>query len=193
MNVAGILDCLKRYPLAVGCGLVLVVCGILIVLRGNTVTELLGREAELTARLHTIEENAKNSKELAADLKKLEEQVAMINGRLFDREARAINTNFFYSLEDEAEVVVSVVSQLVTEDPALSSGGPNELKLHSAVAYDIDVQGSFSGILKFLYELHQVDAFIRVSDFQINGSQGRGARADGLAAKLRVLVLAKKN
>lgn len=193
MNVNEILNRLKRYPLAVICALVLFICIILIVLRGSVVAELSMREADLNARIHTIEENAKSSTGLEADVEELDARVVAINERLFVRDERAINTNFFYSLEDEVDVVISGVSQLSAEDPGLSKGGPNELKLHSAIVYEISVKGSFRDLLKFLFHMHQVDPLIRVSEFEINSSRGGGTSSGDLDAKLRVLVLSEKN
>lgn len=190
MKPKDILDRLKRYPIAVICAIIVVVCIVALVLRGGVLDELSAKENELNARLRVIETNAENAKDLAADVEQVESQVAEIEARLFRRDERAINTNFFYAFEDRVDLLISSVSQLAIEDAALGEGGPNALKLHSVIPYDIVVQGSFQEIVKLLYEFHAHDAFIRVSDLQISSGERTGAGE--LSARMRVLVLAEK-
>jgi hypothetical protein len=188
-----ILDKLKQYPLAVASGVLLVLFVGVLFLRGDVVAELSAQEAELVARIRTIDGNIKNSKDLEQEVEALEAHVVSIDERLFNRQERAINTNFFYSFEDKIDILISSVSQLAVEDPALSKDGPNELKLHSAILYDITVKGTFKEILGFIYEIHRVDPLIRVSDFQIDSTGSKDAKRGDLVAKLRVLVLARQN
>ena len=184
---------LKQYPLAVVSAVLLLVCVSVLFLRATVVAELAVQEADLGTRIRTVENNALNSKGLEQQLADLEAHVESIEARLFDRSERAINTNFFYSFEDKANILISSVSQLSVEDPALSKDGPNELKLHSAILYDITVTGAFKEILGFIHEMYRVAPLIRVSDFQVNNVDGKDAGRAGLVANLRVAVLARKN
>ena len=184
---------LKQYPLAVVSAVLLLVCVSVLFLRATVVAELAVQEADLRTRIRTVENNALNSKGLEQQLADLEAHVESIEARLFDRSERAINTNFFYSFEDKANILISSVSQLSVEDPALSKDGPNELKLHSAILYDITVTGAFKEILGFIHEMYRVAPLIRVSDFQVNNVDGKDAGRAGLVANLRVAVLARKN
>ena len=187
------LNKLKQYPFAVVCCVLLLICMSVLLLRGGFLSELTEREAELSARMRTVDGNAKNSKDLEQQVEVLEAHVEAIDARLFDSRERAINTNFFYSFEDRVNVLITSVTQLSGQDPALSKGGPNALKLHSSILYDIILKGSFKEILGFIYEMYRVDPLIRVSDFQVHQADGTDAAVAGLVAKLRVVVLARKN
>ena len=187
-----IIDKLRQYPVAVIGAVVLILCVGVGFLRSSVVAELSAQETELIARIQTINENVKNSNNLEQDVEVLEGHVASIDERLFNRNERSINTNFFYSFEDKLDILISDVNQLTVEDPALVKGGPNELTLYSAITYDITVGGTFQEILGFLYEIQRVDSLMRVADFQVDIATGQGAARRALSAKLRVVVLAHK-
>lgn len=183
---------LKHYPLAVICFIVVAVCGVVIFLRSSSLSDLSAEEADLNSRIRTIDQNVKNSKDLEQQLEEVKLLVEQVEARLFNREQRAVNINFFYDLEDRLPVRIANISQIPSEDPAYTKGGPHELKLHSTIAYSISLNGQFDEILSFLYELYRVDPLIRVADFQM-AAANRKAKEGGLEARLRVIVLAEKN
>ncbi|WP_269525614.1 GspMb/PilO family protein [Coraliomargarita parva] len=189
MKPKDIIDLIKQYPLAVVCVIVALISAVTYYLRGDILGELTTTETELTSRLRVIDENSKNSKGLEADAKSLEEKVELIESRLFQQDERAINTNFFYSFEDDVDVVISNVNQLPGEDPVFAPKGPHALKLHGTLVYEITVNGSFPQLAKLLYALNAADPFIRVSDLQMAQS---GKSLTQLDAKIRVVVLAEK-
>jgi hypothetical protein len=186
-----IIDKLRQYPLAVIGAVVLMLCVGFGYLRGGLVAELSAQEAELIARIQTINANVKNSKNLEQNVQALDGYVASINERLFRRDERSVNTNFFYSFEDTLDIHISSVNQSTVESPVLTKGGPNELTLYSAITYDIGVNGTFQEILGFLYEIHKVDSLMRVTGFELSAGAGK-ASARALSAKLRIVVLAEK-
>jgi len=191
MNV--IIDKLRDYPIAVVGALVFIVCFAVVFVRGDVVPELSVQETELIARLRTINDNVIDSKDLEQDAESLLSYVASIDERLFNRNERSINTAFFYSYEDKLDIIISNVSQLTDEDPALIEGGPNELSLHSGIVYEIRVDGTFQEILEFMYEIQQADALMRIANFEVYASTAVGAAPGTLSAKLHVVVLAEKN
>lgn len=191
MNV--IIDKLRDYPIAVVGALVFIVCVAVVFVRGDVVPELSVQETELIARLRTINDNVIDSKDLEQDAESLLSYVASIDERLFNRNERSINTAFFYSYEDKLDIIISNVSQLTDEDPALLKGGPNELSLHSGIVYEIRVDGTFQEILEFMYEIQQADALMRIANFEVYASTAVGAAPGTLSAKLHVVVLAEKN
>jgi len=191
MNV--IIDKLRDYPIAVVGALVFIVCVAVVFVRGDVVPELSVQETELIARLRTINDNVIDSKDLEQDAESLLSYVASIDERLFNRNERSINTAFFYSYEDKLDIIISNVSQLTDEDPALIKDGPNELSLHSGIVYEIRVDGTFQEILEFMYEIQQADALMRIANFEVYASTALGAAPGTLSAKLHVVVLAEKN
>lgn len=192
MNSYGIIEKIKQYPVALACGVILALFVLISFTRSSVVSELTVQEAELNSRLRTIEENIKNSKNLKEDKETIDAMVDQVNSLLFNPYERAININFFYGLEDRSGVVISNIAQLPDPDGIYAEKGARKLNLYSTLVYNINVNGSFSNILRFLYELDRVDPIIRVADFYVAREQEElgGASVD---ARLRVLVLAKKD
>ena len=188
-----IIDKLRDYPIAVIGALVFVGCVAVVFVRGDVVADLSGQETELIARIQTINKNVIASKNLEQDVESLLGYVATIDERLFNRNERSINTAFFYSFENKLDIIISNVSQLTDEDPALIEGGPNELSLHSGTVYEIRVDGTFQEILGFMYEIQKADALMRITNFEVYVSTAQGAAPGTLSAKLRIVVLAEKN
>ena len=187
-----ILDKLKQYPVAVLAVFAILLCVGANFLRGSVVDELTVKEQELSSRLQVISGNAKNAKNLEEDVAALDVYVAAINERVFHRKQRSINTDFFYSFEDELDILISDVIQMSTVDAALDRGGPNALKLYSSISYDVKVEGSFQEILEFLHKVHSVDALLRVAEFQVNAPDGKKVGSGSLSAELRIVALASK-
>lgn len=192
MKFSGIIDKLKQYPVAVICAVLLIGFIMIIFLRGGLVSDLSVKEADLNSRIRTIEQNIVNSNNIEQEVEDLSVIVEKIESLLFDRYERAININFFYGFEDSAGVVISDINQLPDTDPIYAEGGPRKLDLHSTLVFNITLSGRYSNILKFLYELDQVDPLIRVADFQISRSSGEMGQAN-VDARMRILVLAKKD
>jgi len=166
---------------------------LLVFVRGDVVADLSVQETELIARIQTINKNVIASKNLEQDVESLLGYVATIDERLFNRNERSINTAFFYSFENKLDIIISNVSQLTDEDPALIEGGPNELSLHSGIVYEVRVDGTFQEILGFMYEIQKADALMRITNFEVYVSTAQGAAPGTLSAKLRIVVLAEKN
>lgn len=192
MNFSDIADRLKQFPVAVGCAGVLLLLVVVVFLRGGVASELSMRESELSSRIRTIETNIKNSKGLKQHLEKLNSMVDEVKALLFKRHERAVNVNFFYDLEDKAEVTIVRITQLPDPDPIYAKGGARALDLHSTLVYSINVNGSFSDVLNFLQKIEQVDHLMRVADFQMSRKVSELGEAS-IDARLRVLVLARKS
>jgi hypothetical protein len=172
---------------------VISVCAVVIFLRGDIASELSAKEADLNTRVLTIDRNIKNAKHLKEDVDEVQDYLDQINDRLFNRDQRAVNINFFYAMEDQLDVRISDISQKSDEDKIYAKGGTRELKLYSTISYEISVDGQFGDILEFLYELHRVDSFIRVVSVQLGEAGRSGSLAGALQARLRLVVLAEKN
>jgi hypothetical protein len=191
MKVSKITDIFKQYPLAVICSVLLLLCAVVIFLRGGVNSELSIEEADLTSRIRTIDQNIESSKDLEQDTEDLKVIVEKMKSLLFVRYERAINISFFYEFEDKAGVIISNISQLPQPDPIYADGGPRKLDLHSTLVYNITLSGSFSNVLKFLYEINRADPIIRVADFQVSRT-GNEMGGESVDARLRVLVMAEK-
>ena len=183
---------LKAYPLAVLSVLVFLICSAAILLRAGAVADLSVHEADLNLRIRTIDQNVRNANNLDKDFEEIKRLVDQIEARLFKRDQRAVNINFFYALENRLNIRILNISQMPNEDSLYAKGGARELKLHSTITYNISLNGNFENILLFLYELQRVDPLIRVVDFQIAKDNAQEADEECLDARLRLIVLAEK-
>ena len=183
---------LKAYPLAVFSVLVFLICSAAILLRAGAVADLSVHEADLNLRIRTINQNVRNANNLDKDFEEIKRLVDQIEARLFKRDQRAVNINFFYTLENRLNIRILNISQMQNEDSLYAKGGARELKLHSTITYNISLNGNFEDILLFLYELQRVDPLIRVVDFQIAKDNAQEADEECLDARLRLIVLAEK-
>lgn len=168
----------------------LIICIGFAFVRSNQLTELAAIEADLVQELDTISLNVKNSKDIEQDIQKLENMVNTIDERLFAVEERSANIDFFYSLEERLDVRISEVRQLNAANPRFSQKGPDRLKLYSVIDYSITVNGTFSEVLRVLYEIYQIEAIARVTEFEVDASNVEGS--DDLSATIKVAVLAQK-
>jgi hypothetical protein len=183
-------DKLRQYPLVVFCAVVIIISGAVIFLRGGLASELALKEADLTSRIRTIDQNVENSENLERDTEELAAVVEQMNSLLFNRYERAVNVSFFYEFEDKADVVISDMSQLPQPDPIYSEEGPRELELHSTLVFDIALGGSFSDVLTFLYEIDRAEPIIRVADFDVSRSE-RELAGDNTIGRMRLIVMAE--
>lgn len=192
MKAPIITDKLRQYPLAVLCMAIIIACAVIIFLRGGVASNLEIKESELTSRLRTIDQNVDNSKNLKRDTEALAAIVENMNSLLFYRYERAVNISFFYEFEDKADVIISNISQLPQPDPIYSDGGPRKLDLHSTLVFNITLSGSFSNVLKFLYEIDRAEPIIRVADFQVSRSDAQSG-GNNVDARMRLIVMASKD
>jgi Tfp pilus assembly protein PilO len=184
---------LKRYPIALCCVLVLVVLAVLLFMRSGKNEELSTVEQERHSRMDVIDKNVIAANGLKEDLAAVEAIVQQIDERVFDRDARAVNTNFFYSFEKDLDVVVQSVRQMPDVPQSMTKGGPHQLSLRSAIVYELVVGGNYAGLIGFMDAVYQRDAIMRISDFRISKVTAAGTPEGQLNAAMRVYVLAKKD
>lgn len=192
--MGGLVEILKRYPIAIGCALLALVGVGLIVMRGDVLGEVQREEEQLQSRIKIIDTNSKQSKGIEEDVAKLEEYIELLDGRIFDREKRAINTNFFYAFGEDMDVSITNVSQRREEPKLFAKSGPNALSLHSTIGYDISVVGKYGELIKFMHKFFVVDSVARVTSFSLSPSNtGAGGADPSLKLSMEVVVLSKKD
>ncbi|MEM7790477.1 MAG: hypothetical protein AAF546_03665 [Verrucomicrobiota bacterium] len=186
-----IVDKLKRYPLALLSLVCWIAIAIVIFLRGDALGNLESKENELSSSLRLVEGNAVSSKDLESQVERLEKDVEAIENRLFKKERRAINTDYLYSFEEDHDILIREVKLSEAEDSNHKKGGPNELKIKSAIVYNVSLTGGYQSFMEYIYSLYKSDAFIRIADLDITGTKNSGTESS-LQAKLRILVLSEK-
>ena len=187
-----IVENLKKNPSILFGIVALLVLGAVGILRANQLDELSNLEAELEAKLDRMSLNIKHSDNIEQETQRLRELVGAVDEGLFVANERSINIDFFYSLEDKLNMVISEVDQLTKQNIRYSKDGPDDLKRYSVIDYEMTVKGSFLEILQFMYEVHQITPVMRVLDFQIDPSTDIEETPGLLSAKIRIAVLARK-
>lgn len=183
-----LLRSLKKYPLAIACFFVFVACAGVMLLRGDRLSELTEKEASLNSRISVIERNSRNSADLESQLEQARTAVEEIRRRLFRREERAVNANFFYDMESMFGVRITSINQQAGGYFLYNKGGVHELKLNSTMVYNISMAGQLSETLSFIHQLTQVKPFMRVVELQLS----TGSRAaDSLDCTMSVVVMAE--
>lgn len=186
-----IVENLKKNPSLLVGVVALIVCLGFGFFRSNQLGRLSDEESELNAKLDKMSLNLKNSDNIDQDIQELNTLVSAIDERLFVRDERSISIDFFYSFEEKLDIKVSEVKQLENSNRRYTKEGPDELKLYSVIDYDITISGDFREILSFFYEIYQIDAIARLTEFQIDNSNAYGDSGK-LSAKVQVAVLAQK-
>ncbi len=190
MNTAAIstvLEKLKGRIPAVVCAILAVVAFVYTYARGAMEATLVESETALTSEINQIDANTRAAAELANQLETLNQSVESIEARLFQASARAINTNFFYQMEELADIRVAQVRQ----GSVIAPEGNRE---YAAIEYTLVAEGTFTDLVQFLYNLRTVNAFIEIRTFDIRGASGGGATRDAanLTLSCTIRVLAQK-
>ena len=181
---------LKKYPLAITCLVIFAAGGALSFVRGGQIADLAVEEESLNARQRVIERNVRNASDLKDDLEQVQAAVEVMQSRLFRRDERAVNANFFYDMEDLFDVRISQIKQQAEGYPFYAQDGIHELKLHSTIVYSIGLVGQMESILSFVHQLKEVDPFIRVVNLRlVSGNQN--AVAGNLECSLTLVVLSE--
>ncbi len=172
MTGADLTAILKKHPLGVVCGLVTVVCGVLLYTRASNIT---ASQAELEARTTEANKmiaNVRNSTGLAEQVAEIQEQRKELEGRLLKPGQLAVNLQYFYKLEAETGVKL-------TGDPRQSNVGRSS-KAYIGIPFAVSVQGSYPQLVNFLGRLQNGRHFCRINTANFIKSAGaEGAGSEG--------------
>lgn len=189
MNLEFILEKLKTYPLAICCSIIGVACLVVLYARSGIVDELSIKEADLASEIQAIKENIKNSKSLAQHVEEMEALAEEIDARLFRKDERAVNLNFFYEFEEDQNVSYGSLNQRGAGSAIYRKGGARPLKEYSTMVFSISLQDSFEKILRIMHALETSRPLIRVGSFDLKGT-GNFSSMDQAEATMRVIILA---
>jgi hypothetical protein len=177
----------KRHRVAVIAGFLAVVMMGIAFVRSSTIVEQEARWQTMTRQITVMDANVRHAHGLQEQVEQLEEALREMETKLFDPDARALNTNFFYQLERNANVRV-----LQARQGAYSGGSASSQ--YATVEFVLVVEGDFTALLDFLYQLYSVDAFIAPNRWDIQPATRRGVDANNAlyTLGLTVRVLARK-
>ena len=109
--IARIKQYLKQYPLAVGSVVVSIIMIVLLSTRGSNVVNLETRRDDLEKKWSDMQQNDVRAVGMADHVNKIREVSSDIKDRLMVREQKAINYQYFYSLERDNGISLTRLSQ----------------------------------------------------------------------------------
>jgi len=192
MNFHAVLAFLRQYLLAAICGALLALLLIVLVARGGKLAGLKATESELDSRIAAIDRNAKQAVNLEQHVERAQTAVEEIEKALFRRRNRAININFFYETARRTPVTVAAVQAKGPVAGNAAQNAPNALKRYARLVYEIDVTGSFAGVVRFMDELAAREAHVRVGGVSMSQTEDAAAGGGVLEVRMKVFVLAKQ-
>ncbi len=190
MNTQAILAKIKQYPLAVGGLVFIVIVGAGYFLRKSHVPELEGKREILEAQWEAMTSNTTESTDVTGQVEKINEYSKEINSRLMVRATKAVNQQYFYGLEEQTGISLTLLSQSDTPPPPRAPPGKPNLTLYAPIAYSVGISGTFHQVLDFLSRLEHGQYFTRIEGFSCN-SIGKD-EADAVQISLKMDILGVK-
>lgn len=196
MTFSTILDYLKKNYVVAISGFIAALCLGVYFLRNDKITRLAADYDDLSVRRSRILKNLKFATDIEADLSLIKEQVADAETRLFNPEDLATNQRYFYQIESSTGVQMSSIQQLIKQLPTGKEAKKAKKKAQQSqfqeIAYELEIQGEYKGILAFLRELEGGKAFVVVDGFSMVAAKGSTSSSE-VAMRLSVSVLGRKS
>ncbi len=178
----------KSHGIAIMAGFVAILMLGIAYVRSSTIAEQEVRWQSMTRQIAVMDANVRHAHGLQEQVEQLEASLQQMETQLFDPDARALNTNFFYQLERDANVRVVQARQGSYQAGSNSSH-------YASVEFVLVVEGDFASLLGFMHKLHSVDAFIAPNRWDLQPATRRGVDANHASLYtlgLTVRVLARK-
>jgi Tfp pilus assembly protein PilO len=179
---------LRRYPLAVASTGVALALLVVVAVRYSGLDEANAALEQNTTEAQKAERNVRNAADLEQHLAIVNQGVARLEKMLIGVDDVSGNQAYFYRLETETGVRVSVLR------PTGASKDQPKNASYQRVGFNVVVQGSYAQVIAFLRALEQGDRLYRLVDFSLqraseDRSTGTGA---GVALNLNLQLLARK-
>jgi hypothetical protein len=179
---------LKSHRIAIIAGFVAILLLGVAYVRSSTIAEQEVRWQSMTRQIAVMDANVRHAHGLQEQVEQLEMSLQQMEVQLFDPDARALNTNFFYQLERDANVRVVQARQ-----GTYQAGSANSH--YATVEFVLVVEGDFASLLGFMHKLHSVDAFIAPNRWDLQPATRRGVDVNDASLYtlgLTVRLLAQK-
>lgn len=147
---------IKTQPVAIACGVLCVLLGIGIYIRGDNIPDaeaMLDQKSTLGQRINS---NLTNAVSLPDQLTQLTAAREQIEARLVNPEEVAKNQQYFYKLEAETGTKLIELRQV-------SAGKKGPKVNYPPVAYSLSVRGTYVHVLEFLHRLEVGQRYCRIN------------------------------
>ncbi|HNX04972.1 MAG TPA: hypothetical protein PKI32_05695 [Opitutales bacterium] len=145
-------------------------------------------------RLEKIRRNTMYATTLSDDLHRLEVYDSRVRTSVMNPSEKARNLAYLYGVGAKLGLVVSRADQSVIEPPAATTeSAPKvvpELRSYSSMRLDVELEGDFASIIRFMDTVRAEHFFIRYETVMIHPSKDPTGRS--LQAVLNISVLTEK-
>jgi len=178
MTTSDLVATIKKHPIGFGCGLVGVICGILLYVRAGAIATSQAELEESSAQANKMIANVRNANGLTEQLAEIQTLGKEVDARLMKAGQLAVNLQYFYKLETENEVKLGEVRQ-----NAISRNAKTQ---YVGVPFSVSVQGPFANVMNFLNRLQNGRHFCRINTANIT-KVGESGENLNLALTLELL------
>ncbi|HVU15716.1 MAG TPA: hypothetical protein VHD32_02240 [Candidatus Didemnitutus sp.] len=174
----------KKHPIVVVCGLISLICIVLLYLGSDAVDERKSVADERSKTDHAINANVTASSNLAQQTEAMQRAVKDMESRLIKGSQLAINLQYFYRLESETGVKMADVHQGTI--PALRGGSKGG---YIAVPFAANIQGNFKQVLDFIQRVENGQRVARFTSVSFVKTQTEATGPDGFNVSMGIEFL----
>ncbi|MBA3849182.1 MAG: hypothetical protein C0502_04200 [Opitutus sp.] len=189
MTGTTLLAMIRKQPLAFGCGLIVLACGLALFFRNEAVDEAQELFRNKDDEAVKTEANARNAAGLAEATAEMQEAAKQFESRLVRAPQLANNLQFFYRIEADTGVKLVDVRQMPLQPPR--QGAPRGA--YVSVPFTANIQGSYAQVHDFLRRLQAGPHFLRVTQLTLtkltSGGEGVAAGPDAMSAIVQLEIL----
>lgn len=169
MTGADLVATLKKQPIGTACGIVCILCGVALYIRGDKIAENKQRFDEKSAEAQKIAANVRNGANLPQQVATMQDAAKQLDSRLVRASQLAINQQYFYRLENETGV------KLMEVRPGnIARSNAQKATAYSPVPFAVSIQGNFKQVFDFLQRLEKGRHFCRFASISFSkGGSGQ--------------------
>lgn len=189
MTGADLLALIKKQPIAFGCGLVIVACGVALFMRSEAIDSAQAFYQEKEQEFQKIDANVRNAAGLPEATAEMQEAGKQFDARLVRAPQLANNLQFFYRLENDTGVkLIDVRQQSI---PAPKPGAPKGA--YSPIPFAVSIQGDYAQIHDFLRHVEAGPHFLRFNQVTVAkmaaAGDSRAAASAAMSATINLELL----
>lgn len=178
MTGADLIALIKKQPVAFGCALVALLCGVLLYFRSDATAEARALFEAKETEANKMEANVRHLAGLPEEAEQVQEAGRQFEARLVRAGQLATNLQFFYRIE--AETGVKLVDVRQNPIPAVRPNTPRTA--YSPIPFALAVQGNFTQVYDFLRRVESGPHFTRFNQVTFTKVEAAAATNTGAAA-----------
>jgi hypothetical protein len=167
MRLSDLLEILRRFPIAVGAGLLSLVLGFYLYFTMGSMGVLEETLHDLEREVQVLKTNVREGTTIEDDLNRFSALFEAVDARLMDHRQIATNNGYFYNFAQKHPVEILDVSQRpVVEASASKQAGDIWTKRHySLIPFSMEVNGLITDIADMFYRWDTLGQLIEVRRF----------------------------